>query len=475
MSDLQWLTVKEAGERLRDGDVTSVELTQAVLDHIEATGDVTKAYVTVTGERAMSEAEQADADLKAGKDRGPFQGIPYCAKDVIAVEGAPMAVGSKLTGDFAPSMDAAIIERLTEAGAVCLGKTVTHEFSWGSTSPPTRNPWDGRSVTGGSSGGTGAAVGGGQALAGLGADCCCSIRNPSALNGIAGIRASYGRVPLRGVVPVSLGMDVVGPMCRTVEDTALMLDVVAGYLAGDPSSIDVPLPSFAGAIGRDVAGLRVGVPKNFFFDKLEAGVEKSVRAAIDHLESLGMELVEVELPHVHLAGDAFFAIVVAETAALHDDWLYHRADDLGADVRVWAELGNFLLAKDYVRGQQIRHLVIDDWKKVFEQVDVVATPSTTATAKEPKDHPIYIEVEYPSGEKEDVLYAYGRCLMPVSIAGLPGLIVPSGLSHEDDLPVGLQIVAPPFDEATAFAVGHAYETSAKPLTSLPPAVTAHAA
>ena len=475
MSDLQWLTVKEAGKRLRDGDLTAVELTQAVLDHIEETGDVTKAYVTVTDERAMAEAEKADADLKTGKDRGPFQGIPYCVKDLVAVKGAPMTVGSKLTDGFVPDHDAAIIERLNDAGAVCLGKVVTHEFAWGSTSPPTRNPWNGESVTGGSSGGTGAAVAGGQALAGLGTDCCCSIRNPAALNGIAGIRPSYGRVPLEGVVPVSLGMDTIGPLCRTVEDTALMLDVVAGYLEGDPSSIDVPVPGYASAIGRDVSGLRVGVPKNFFFDQLEAGVEKSVRDAIEHLESLGMEIVEVELPHVHLAGGAFFAIVVAETAALHDDWLYHRADDMGADVRVWAELGHMVLGKDYVRGQQVRHLVIEDWKKVFEQVDVVATPSTTATAKVPKDHPIYIEVEYPNGVKEDVLYAYGRCLMPVSVAGLPGLVVPTGLSHEDDLPVAMQIVAPPFDEATAFAVGHAYETSANPLTGLPPAVTAGAA
>jgi aspartyl-tRNA(Asn)/glutamyl-tRNA(Gln) amidotransferase subunit A len=186
MSDLQWLTVKEAGTRMRDGDLTSVELTQAVLDWIEATGSVTRAYVTVTGERAMREAEQADNDLRAGKDRGAFHGIPYCVKDLVAVKDAPMTVGSKLTNGFVPDFDAAIIERLNDGGAVCLGKTVTHEFAWGSTSPPTRNPWDGKSVTGGSSGGTGAAVAGGQALAGLGTDCCCSIRNPSALNGISG-------------------------------------------------------------------------------------------------------------------------------------------------------------------------------------------------------------------------------------------------------------------------------------------------
>jgi aspartyl-tRNA(Asn)/glutamyl-tRNA(Gln) amidotransferase subunit A len=472
MSDLQWLTVREAGTRLRDGDLTSVELTQAVLDWIDEAEATTHAYVNVTQERALKEAEQADADLKNGTDRGPFHGIPYCAKDLIAVRDVPMTVGSKLTKDFVPDHDAGVIERLTAGGAVCLGKVVTHEFAWGSTSPPSRNPWNGKSVTGGSSGGTGAAVAAGEALAGLGTDCCCSIRNPSVLNGICGIRPSYGRVSLKGVVPVSLGMDTIGPMCRTVEDTALMLSVLAGYDRDDPSSLDVPAPSYEDAIGASVQGLRIGVPKHFFFDYLEAGIEKSVNDAIEHLESLGMEVVEIDMPHAHLAGGAFFAIVVAETAALHDDWLWARAEELGMDVRFWAELGNFILAKDYVRGQQIRHLVIDDWKRAFEQVDAVITPATTATAKEPVDHPVYIDVTYPNGHTEDVLWAYGRCFMPVSVAGLPGLAMPCGLSSEDAMPVGFQIVTAPYDEATAFTIGHAYETSAQPMPPRPVAVTA---
>lgn len=471
MSELQWLTISEAGERLRGGDISAVELTEAVLDWTDSTQDITKAYVTVTHDRAREEAKRADADLKAGVDRGPMHGIPYCVKDLVAVRGAPMTVGSRLTDGFAPNSDAAVITRLTEGGGVCVGKTVTHEFAWGSTSPPTRNPWDGKSVTGGSSGGTGAAVAAGQALAGIGTDCCCSIRNPSALNGIAGIRPSYGRVSLDGVVPVSLGMDTIGPMCRTVEDTALMLGVMAGYEPSDPSSLDEPVGRYHDAIGTPVEGLRVGVPSSFFFDYLEAGVEQRVREGIEHMATMGMEIVEIDLPHAHLAGGAFFAIVVAETAALHDDWLWARAAEMGGDVRVWAELGNFVLAKDYVRAQQVRHLVIEDWKRAFEQVDAVVTPSTTATSKQPIDHPVYIDVTYPNGHTEDVLYAYGRCLMPVSVAGLPGLVVPCGLSPEDDLPVGLQIVTAPYDEATALAIGHAYETSARPITTRPPAMS----
>lgn len=472
MSDLQWLTIREAGTRLRGGDISAVELTEAVLDWTDATQDVTKAYVTVTRDRALQEAKHADADFRAGVDHGPFQGIPYCVKDLVAVRDVPMGVGSKLTEGFVPKTDAAVIERLTASGGVCVGKTVTHEFAWGSTSPPTRNPWDGKSVTGGSSGGTGAAVAGGQALAGIGTDCCCSIRNPSVLNGISGIRPSYGRVSLKGVVPVSLGMDTIGPMCRTVEDTALMLGAMAGYEAADPSSLQEPVPSYEDAIGSSVEGLRIGVPKDFFFDYLEAGVEKLVLDGIKHMESLGMEIVEIDMPHAHLAGGAFFAIVVAETAALHDDWLWARAEEMGADVRVWAELGHFLLAKDYVRAQQVRHLVIQDWKQAFERVDAIVTPGTTATAKEPVDHPVYIDVTYPNGHTEDVLYAYGRSFMPVSVAGLPALAVPCGLSPDDGLPVGLQIVAPPYAEATALAIGHAYETSARPITVRPTAMAA---
>jgi aspartyl-tRNA(Asn)/glutamyl-tRNA(Gln) amidotransferase subunit A len=472
MSDLQWLTIREAGERLRQREISATELTTALLDWIDETQEITKAYVTVTRERALHEAKQADADFGSGVDRGAMQGIPYCVKDLVAVRGVPMGVGSKLTEGFVANKDAVVIERLTAGGGVCLGKTVTHEFAWGSTSPPTRNPWNGKSVTGGSSGGTGAAVAGGQALAGLGTDCCCSIRNPAVLNGITGIRPSYGRVPLKGVVPVSLGMDTIGPMCRTVEDTALMLSVLAGYEPTDPSSLDEPVSRYEDAVGTPVAGLRVGIPRDFFFDYLEAGIEARVNEAIEHLESLGMELVEVDMPHAHLTAGAFLAIVVAETAALHDDWLWARAEEMGADVRVWAELGNFVLAKDYVRGQQVRHLIANDWKAAFEQVDVVVTPGTTATAKVPINHPVYIDVTYPNGYTEDVLFAYGRSFMPVSMAGLPGLAVPVGLSHEDDMPVGMQIVAPPYGEDIALAVGHAYERSARPLTAHPTAMVA---
>jgi aspartyl-tRNA(Asn)/glutamyl-tRNA(Gln) amidotransferase subunit A len=472
MSALQWLTVRDAGRKLRDREISAVELTEAVLDWTDKTQDITKAYVTMTRDRAMQEAQQADADFSAGRDRGPFQGIPYCVKDLVAVRDVPMEVGSKLTKGFVPNSDAAVIERLTAAGGVCVGKTVTHEFAWGSTSPPTRNPWDGKSVTGGSSGGTGAAVAAGQALAGLGTDCCCSIRNPAALNGISGIRPSYGRVSLKGVVPVSLGMDTIGPMCRTVEDTALMLSVLAGYEPGDPSSLKEPVPRYEDAIGAPVEGLRLGVPKDYFFDYMEAGIEQRVQEAIAHLESLGIELVEIEMPHMHLAAGAFFAIVVAETAALHDDWLWARADEMGVDVRVWAELGHMVLAKDYVRAQQVRHLVIEDWKRAFEQVDAIVTPATIATAKEPINDPVYIDVTYPNGHTEDVLYAYGRSFMPVSVAGLPGLAVPCGLSPDDDKPVAIQIVAPPYGEETAFAIGHAYEQSAQPLTGPPTAVAA---
>jgi aspartyl-tRNA(Asn)/glutamyl-tRNA(Gln) amidotransferase subunit A len=232
---------------------------------------------------------------------------------------------------------------------------------------------------------------------------------------------------------------------------------MAGHDAADPTSSTAPAPRFEQGLDASVEGLTVGIPTNYFYDRLETGVRAGVEAAIEQLEAMGMLIREIEMPHAELAGSSFWAIVVGETTALHDEWLYDRAEEFGPDLRVWAELGNLMLAKDYIRAQQIRALVIQDWERAFEQVDVVVTPGTTATAKEPADHPVYIDVEFPDGHVEDVLFAYGRCMLPVSVAGLPALAVPCGFSSDDGLPVGIQIVAPAYDEQTALRVGHAYQ------------------
>lgn len=469
-----WLDLRQAGRALRSGELSSRELIGDTLAWIEGTDSVTRAWVTVMSEDAMAAAEAADRDLAAGIDRGPLHGIGFGVKDVVAVADVRMEVGSEVCRGFVPRSDARVVANLRDAGGICLGKTVTHEFAFGSASPPTRNPWDGRSVPGGSSGGSAAAVAAGQAAAAVGTDNCCSVRNPAALNGVCGIRPTFGRVSTAGVVPASLGLDTVGPICRTVADVATMLTVMSSFDPVDPRSSRAPVADFAGALERspsDLKGVRIGIPDDYFFEHLETDVERSLDIAMETMRDLGATLHPVALPHARHALPAFFVLDVAEEAALQYDHLRRDPDKLGEDVRQWAELGSMILATDYIRANQMRALITRDWEAAFESVDVILTPATAATAKPPTDHPTFIEVDYPDGYREDIVFAYGRFLIPVSMAGLPGLVVPCG-EDRAGLPIGMQVVAPAFDEAAAFHVGAAFERTRPPFA--PPAAVAAA-
>ena len=466
-----WLDLAGAARALRARELSSRELIADTLAWIEETEPGTRAWVEVLSESALDAADAADRDFAAGVDRGPLQGVGFGVKDVIAVGGVPLRAGSRVTGDFTPREDATVVANLRRAGAICLGKTVTHEFAFGSSSPPTRNPWDGRSVPGGSSGGSAAAVAAGQAIAALGTDNCCSVRNPAALNGVCGIRPTFGRVSTTGVVPASLGLDTVGPICRTVADVAAWLAAMSSFDPADPRSSRAAVPDFgallAGAEER-IDGLRVGVPENYFFDHLESDVARAMDESLETLRGLGASLHPVRLPHAEHALPAFFILDVAEEAALQYDHLRHKPGGLGEDVQGFAEAGSMILAVDYIRANQMRALILRDWEAAFEDVDVIVTPATAATAKAPGDHPLFIEIDYPDGYKEDIVFAYGRFLIPVSMAGLPGLVVPCG-ADGDGLPIGMQIVAPAFDEATALRVGAAFEAT-RPAFAPPPTV-----
>lgn len=468
-----WLDLAAAGRALRSGELSSRELIEDSLAWIEETEPKTRAWVEVMSESALKGAAAADRDFAAGVDRGPLHGIGFGVKDVIAVADTPMRAGSRVTGDFIPRKDAAVVANLRRAGGICLGKTVTHEFAFGSSSPPARNPWDGRSVPGGSSGGSAVAVAAGQTALAVGTDNCCSVRNPAALNGVCGIRPTFGRVSTTGVVPASLGLDTVGPICRTVADIAVCLTAMSSFDPVDPRSSRAAVPDFGSLLGgaeQGIDGLRVGVPENYFFEHLEADVARSMDESLEILRGLGASLHPVKLPHAEHALPAFFVLDVAEEAALQYDHLREKPGGLGEDVQGWAEAGSMILAVDYIRANQMRALILRDWEVAFEDVDAIVTPATAATAKTPVDHPIFIEVDYPDGYREDIVFAYGRFLIPVSMAGLPGLVVPCG-ADAAGLPIGMQIVAPAFDEATALRVGAAFEATRPPYAP-PPAVSA---
>jgi aspartyl-tRNA(Asn)/glutamyl-tRNA(Gln) amidotransferase subunit A len=456
-SGLQWLTVPEAATRIKDGRLTPTAYVGAILDWIESVEADLQNFVYLAADDAMAAAREAEQEIKDGHYRGPLHGIPFTTKDLVEVEHVPMTCGSNLLTDFTSTRTATVVQRLQAAGAIFLGKVVGHEFACGVTSPPARNPWNTAAVPGGSSGGSGSAVAAGQAPLSIGTDTGASIRNPAALNGAVGVRPTQGRVPQTGVVPLSMTFDTTGPLARSVGGAAHMLNVMAGYDADDPTTSTAPVPDFTTALDESVDGLTVGVPDNYFFTHIEPDVERAVRDAIDCLVDLGMDRVDVTLPDVDQTVPIWNTIVPPENAALFEDLMDER-DEINDALEQHVMAGTHVLAKDYARGNQMRTVVQQNFAKAFSDVDVLVTPTTAATAKVPesRDEPIYINVEYPDGYSEDIAWAYTRYTLPISLAGIPATIVPCGFDS-DDLPVGMQIVAPAFDEATSLQVAAAYE------------------
>ena len=445
VAELQWLGVAEAGALLRTGDLSVVELVDAVLEWTARCEPHVGAYVALGDDEARAQARRLDAELAAGVDRGALHGIPYSAKDLIAVAGLPLRAGSRASGATIPRRDAPVVAALRAAGAICLGKVATHEFAWGMLSNPARNPHDLACVAGGSSGGSGVAVAAGEGIFSLGTDCGCSIRAPAALNGVCGLRPTHGRVSTHGCLPLSMTMDTTGPLARSVADLAPVLDVIAG---------DEVTP-FGARLGRPVSGLRVGVPTDYFFDDIEPGVELAVRAALDVLSDLGCELVDVQLPLARLAGTADVAIVTAENATLMRDIAADRGHLLGVDVRAQIAVGEAMPAVEYLRGQQVRARIADEWDALLrEVVDVVVCPAVPAVAQR-HNGTLEVAVAYPSGLVEDIAWSYCRYTFPMSLAGLPTLAVPCGLVA--GLPTAVQVVGPAFGESLVLQVGCALE------------------
>jgi aspartyl-tRNA(Asn)/glutamyl-tRNA(Gln) amidotransferase subunit A len=282
------------------------------------------------------------------------------------------------------------------------------------------------------------------------------VRNPAALNGITGVRVTQGRVSTFGVVPLSWSIDTVGPLTRSVRDAALMLNVVAGWDPKDPGSSSAPVPDFTADLGKDVKGMKLGIPRSHFFEHLHPDVKEAIEQAITTLSGLGMEAREINIPTARHAGNAFMGIIVPESAAYHQKWLHHAAAEYGIDVRLFVELGELMLAKDYLAAQKVRTLIREDFGRALGEVDVLLTPTVAAPAAKRHGHPIFVQVHHPDGYSEDVFWAYCRLTMPISMAGVPTLAIPCGFS-QDGLPLGLQLTGRAFDEQTVFRVAYAYQ------------------
>jgi aspartyl-tRNA(Asn)/glutamyl-tRNA(Gln) amidotransferase subunit A len=447
-------SIGEAALRIRTRQLSPVELTKAVLDRIDAVDDRVKAYVTVLHDDALEQARQAEQAITNGEYRGPLHGIPIAVKDLYDTAGVRTTSSSKVRADHVPVRDAAAVERLRAAGAVIVGKTVTHEFAYGVISSPTRNPWNLDHIPGGSSGGSAAALAAAECLGALGSDTGGSIRIPASATGVVGLKPTYGRVSKYGVMPLSWSLDHAGPMASRVADVAMMLGELAGYDARDPSSAREPVDDYSQNLREGVRGLRLGVPANYFFDNCEPEVESAVRTAIRVLADQGADIRDVTIPELELAPVVELAIVIPEASAIHQPWLRERPSDYGEDVRMFLEAGEFYLATHYLKAQRVRTLIRDGLRRACEGLDALLTP----TLPQPAARVDQNAFDGPNGTVEPVINAYVRTCCPFNLSGQPALSVPCGFTS-NGLPVGLQIVGRPFDEAIVLRIGHAYEAA----------------
>ncbi|MEU3710447.1 amidase [Streptomyces catenulae] len=435
------LSLTEASAAVRARELSPVELTASVLDRLDAVQPRLGPYAAVGRDAARAAAARAAAEIAAGRHRGPLHGIPFGLKDLIDAAGWATAAGSRVRAGHRASADSAVAARLDGAGAVLLGKTHTHEFAYGLITPQTRNARDDRRIAGGSSGGSAVAVATGAATFALGTDTGGSIRVPAALNGVVGLKPTYGLLPRRGVTPLSWSLDHVGPLTRTVADAALVLQELTG-----PGRAPVaPLPD------GDLTGLRIGVPDTYYFDRVAPEVEAAVRTALDRMAGLGATLVPVATPMARYVQAVHWGLMVPEATAYHEATLRTSPELYGPDVRVLLEAGTTVLAGDHLRARRAQRLMREAWIRLFAQVDVVAAPTVPMTATEVGRS----AVSWPDGTTESVSDAYVRLCAPANITGIPALTLPVG-QDSAGLPMGMQLMGPPLGERTVLRTGHAY-------------------
>jgi aspartyl-tRNA(Asn)/glutamyl-tRNA(Gln) amidotransferase subunit A len=453
MSELAFLPLAEAAELIRAKKLSPVEYTKALLAHIERHEKALNAFIKLTPDLALKEAQAAETEIAAGKWRGPLHGVPYALKDIVDAAGLPTTGHSKILVDNIAKADAPVTTRLRAAGGVLLGKLATHEFAVGGPSfdlpwPPARNPWNRDCFPGGSSSGSGVGLAAGFFPAAIGTDTGGSIRNPASMCGIVGMKATYGRVSRRGVLQLAFSLDHVGPMTRTVRDNALMLQVIAGHDPGDPASADLPVPDYTLDLERGVKGLRIGVIRHFYTTDVEADPQQiaQLEAAVALLEKQGAQIREITLPPLADFSACGQVILAAESYAIHERWLKDRPQDYGARGRERLLAGASLSAAHYVQATRFRQILKERTLAAFHDLDVAITASSMDPACRIDD----------SAALTTLYWRQAR--MPFNVTGQPGLVIPSGFAA-NGLPLSLQIVGQPFGEAMCYRVAHAYEAA----------------
>jgi aspartyl-tRNA(Asn)/glutamyl-tRNA(Gln) amidotransferase subunit A len=474
-------------EKLKAKEVSSSELTENVLGRIEAVEPKVSAYITHTTERALADAKKADEFISKNKDFHPLTGMPIALKDIFLTEGIATTCGSHILEGFIPPYNASVVEKMNEAPWVLLGKLNMDEFAMGSSNETsffgsTKNPWDLERIPGGSSGGSAAAVACGTSIATLGTDTGGSIRQPASLCGIVGLKPTYGRVSRYGVIAFASSLDQVGPMTKDVTDCALMLQTIAGHDPKDSTSLSETVPDYSAALKKDIKGMKIGVPQEYFSGGLDEDTEKTVRKAIATYKELGAEIIDVSLPHTEYAVPTYYILAPAEASSnlarydgvrfgfrnqeadnLTEMYLKSRSEGFGDEVKRRIMLGTYALSAGYydayyLKAQKVRTLIRQDFTQLFEArtVDLILGPVSPSTA-------------FKIGEKTDdplQMYLSDILTIAVNLAGLPGMSLPCGFSNEG-LPIGLQIIGPALGEASMLHAAYAYEQATEWHTKRP--------
>ena len=465
--ELASFTIAQAAQLIRQRELSPVELTASVLERIDRLNPRLNAYITVTGEQAMEAARQAQEEIGAGHYRGPLHGIPVSLKDLYATKGVRTTAGSKILAEWVPDFDATVVDRLKEAGAIIVGKAHTAEFATGALSWRShhfgfaRNPWNPEHSCGGSSTGSGVSVAAGMALGSMGHDTGGSVRLPAALCGISGLKPTYGLISRYGIIPLSWSLDHAGPLTRTAQDAALMLQAVAGYDPHDPSSAHLPVPDFSRSLGDNIRGLRLGVLKGFAEEITDEEVGKAVRQALTILEELGADVQEVSLPSLKYAEPVGEVITASEAAEWHEEWVRTRPKDYGPYQVQRFRIGLLLQATHYHRAQRIRTLITREMRQVLQRVDAIVSPTTGIAAPR-----IGQETARVHGREESVGRLLSWLTRPYSLAGMPAITICCGFTTVG-LPMGLQIAGRPFEDSTVLQVAHAYQQATDWHTRLP--------
>lgn len=474
--ELYRLTIHELHELLKKREVTSREITESVFARISKVDERIRAYLRLTEARAFAQADRVDKAISRDSDQvHPLTGIPVAIKDNICTEGVETTCASNILHNFIPPYNATVIDRLERAGYVHIGVTNMDEFAMGSSTENssrqiTRNPWDIDRVPGGSSGGSAAAVASDECIAALGSDTGGSIRQPAFLCGVVGLKPTYGRVSRYGLVAFASSLDQIGPITKDVTDCAILLKAISGHDIKDSTSVDLPVPEYTGVLGRDIKGLRLGIPREYFIGGIEPSVDRCVKEAIRVLEGLGAIIVDISLPHTEYAIATYYIIATAEASSnlarydgvkygyrtkvaedLLDMYMKTRDEGFGPEVKRRIMLGTYVLSAGYYeayyrKAQQVRTLIKGDFDRAFEDVDAILTPTSPTPA-------------FRVGEKtQDPLQMYLSDIFTISInlAGIPGISIPCGFT-ENGLPVGLQILGKHFDEERILQISYAYE------------------